>query len=121
MKGDGFIKIKINIRGIYKYNDKQPYVFIYDMNNNLVSSGYARCGVYYACLNECKRYKVIVKFLNSKVCSYIYTNRCEFDIYLNICIKQGNNRTVTFRLVDYFYNLPIAKGVLNFGQTSNYN
>ena len=120
MKGDGFINVKINIRGIYIYGSNQPYVYIYDMHNNLLSKGYAKCGVYYTYLNKYKRYKVVVTFLNKKVCSYICTDKCDFDIYLNICSQQrSNNRTVTFRFVDYFYNLPIAKGVLNFGQTSN--
>lgn len=122
MKGDGFINIKINIKGIYSVGRMQPYVSIYDMNGCLISEGYARCGVYSLCLNKCKRYKVVVKFLNKKVCQYIYTDRCNFNIYLNTCtLKRNNNRTITVRLLDYYYNLPISKGVLNFGQTSNNN
>lgn len=122
MKGDGFINIKINIRGIYNIGSNQPYVWIYDRNGCLVSKGYAKCGVYCACLKKCRKYKVVVKFLNKKVCQYICTDRCNFDIYLNTCsARRNNNRAITFRLLDYYYNLPISKGVLNFGQTSNNN
>lgn len=122
MKGDGFINIKINIRGIYNIGDIQPHISIYDMNGCLVSKGYSKCGTYCACLNKCKRYRVVVKFLNKKVCQYIYTDRCNFNIYLNTCsINRRNSRTIIVQLKDYYYNLPISKGVLNFGQTSNNN
>ena len=122
MKGDGFINIKINIKGIYNIGDIQPHISIYDMNGCLVSKGYSKCGTYCACLNKCKRYKVVVKFLNKKICQYIYADRCNYNIYLNTCaLKRNNNRTITVRLLDYYYNLPISKGVLNFGQTSNNN
>ena len=121
MKGDGFIKIKINIKGIYPYSIEQPKILIYDENGCLVEKGYAKCGVYYSCLQKCTRYKVVVIFCGKKVCSYICTDKCEFNIYLNICSlsRNQNSRTITFRLLDYYYNLPISKGVLNLGQTSN--
>ena len=116
MKGDGFIKIKINIRGIYKYGSNQPYVCIYDNNGCIISKGYSKCGTYYACLKRCSRYKVVVKFLNKKICTNIFTDKSCFDIFFNICsLQRRNSNTITFRLNDYYYNLPISKGVLNFG------
>lgn len=122
MKGDGFIKIKINIKGIYIYSDDQPYISVYDMNGCLISSGYADCGTYCVCLEKCERYKVIICYLNRKKIQYIFTDRCELYIFLNICsVQRPSSRTITFRLLDYYYNLPISKGVLNFGQTSNNN
>ena len=122
MKGDGFINIKIYIKGIYPYSDEQPYISIYDLSNCLVSSGYAKCGLYCTFLDKCTRYKVVVKFLNKKVCSYIYINKCDYYIYMNLSSSLNrNSRTITFRLYDYYYNLPISKGVLNFGQASNNN
>ena len=52
MKGDGFINIKINIKGIYNIGDIQPYISIYDMNGCLVSKGYSKCGTYCASINR---------------------------------------------------------------------
>lgn len=115
MKGDDFINIEINIKGIYKYGQKQPYICIYDMNGCLISKGYAKCGTYFVTLEKYTKYKVVVKFLNKKVCSYICTYKCHYDIYLNLCsVSRENRRNITFYLKDYYYNLPISKGVLNF-------
>lgn len=122
MKGDGFINIKINIKGIYNLGSNQPYLIIYDAYGNIVSKGYSKKGIYFACLNCNERYKIVASFLNKKICTYIFTDRCDFYIYFNMCsIRNTNRRTITVRLYDYYYNLPISKGVLNFGQTSNNN
>ena len=116
MKGDGFIKTIINIRGFYKYDNNQPYVEIFDMNGCKISSGYSNCGKYIVCLNKCCHYKVKVRYLCRTIVNTIYTDRCNFDIYFNITSQHRRPaRTITFRLNDYYYNLPISKGVLNFG------
>ena len=116
MKGDGFINININIRGIYKLSNPQPYVEIYDSNGCIISCGYTKCGLYKVCLNKCSFYKVKVIFIGKTICSNIYTNKCNFDVFFNIGSSSKNKfQTITFRLSDHYYNLPISKGVLNFG------
>jgi len=64
----------------------------------------------------------VVKYLGKIVCSYICVDKCDFNIFLNITCSRGTNpRIITVRLFDYYYNLPISKGVLKFGQASNNN
>ena len=104
------IKIKFKVLGL-GYNDFfQAYIKIFDTNNNLIYEGYTYNS--YLDINLCENtyYNVFVKVCSKSAFIPIYTNQDIFIFNLN----RSTNRTITFILRDYFYNLPIKRGEITF-------
>jgi len=110
LKGDGNIKIKIKFIGV-GYNDLyQANVKIYDSSNNIVYDGKTYNGILTLYLKKSKVYIVKATFKSQVICSPIYVLDDTTYIFSFIKNTIPTNRTVTFLLTDYYYNLPIEKG-----------
>ena len=109
MKGDGNININIKFLNVGYNNYYQVKVKIFDENNNIVFEGITYNGCIDICLIPYKKYIIKAKFLNEEInqCFYVYNHNYIF-YFSNIYRR----RTITFLLKDYYYNLPIEKGVI---------
>ncbi|MBO4600684.1 MAG: hypothetical protein J5634_00385 [Bacilli bacterium] len=123
MKGDGYINIRLNFKGILINKNNKVYINIYDKNNCLVCCKETSKPYLDVCLNKCSIYKIVICYHGYKIVRTIYINQCIFNIYFNYITNTSNRKSgpITFNLVDYNYNLPIERGILNFEQTSNNN
>ncbi len=108
MKGDGNIKIKIKILNLGLKNKYQAHVKIYD-DKNIIFDGYTYNGEIELCLDSCKVYRIEAYFMFERLNFLFYTNTNYFVFAFN---QPFNNNTITFSLIDYYYNLPIEKGEL---------
>ena len=107
------INVTLKFLGV-GYKDKyQANIKIYDSNNCLVFDGVSYNGK--VCVNLCPNcsYKVIAFFLGKYVSLSIYVGKQDYFI-INLC--SCYERTVTFWLLDYYYNLPIMKGEIILGK-----
>ena len=105
MKGVDSIGVKIIFNGV-GYNDKyQVKVKIYD-KDKIIYDGYSYNGVVNVFLKRNKGYRLYASFLDYRIWTSIYTNSNEYIFSLN------NRRTITLFLKDYYYNLPIERGVI---------
>ena len=112
MKGDGNIIIKLKFIGI-GYNDKyQANISIY-YDNKLIYDCITYNGILEVEVDRNNIYRIEAEFLNERINTSIIANRCEYVFIFNHILY--NRRTITFLLTDYYYNLPIEKGELNFG------
>ena len=105
MKGDGNIKIKIKFIGVGYNNFYQVDVAIYDKDMNKVFKGKTYNGELDVYLNKNEVYIMKANFNGQVLCSPLIILDGN---YIFSFVK--NNRTVTFLLTDYYYNLPIEKG-----------
>lgn len=108
MKGDGNINTEIKFIGVGYNNNYQVNVIIYDDCNNIVYEGLTYNGKVCVNLNKNTIYKIEATFINEKIVRYIYTNSCEYAFWFNH--STISNKTITFTLRDYYYNLPIERG-----------
>ena len=101
--------IRLKFLGLGINNNLQSLVKIYHKNKKIYE-GLTYNGEIYVNLKFNEVYEIEAIFFNEKISTYIYNNRCEYVFAFdhNILIE----RTITFLLKDYFYNLPIEKGEL---------
>ena len=107
MKGDGNIKI-LKFIGTGINNNYQVNVKIYS-GNNLIFEGITYNGKIKVNLCENKVYRIEARFLSELTIINLYVSRkCKYVFALQHSFI--SNRTITFVLVDYNYNLPIERG-----------
>jgi hypothetical protein len=108
-------KIIINVLGI-NYNISEAKIIIYDQNNCIVYKGCTRCGKLSICLKEKCVYKIKICYCGEVICKKFIISPYLCNYYFNfgcLCISNNNpSNNITFNLRDYYYNLPIEKGIL---------
>ena len=102
--------VKLKFYGL-GYNEYfQATICIYD-DNKLIYEGQTYNGLLCICLGQNKKYKIIATTLNEVLEKYLYIGNMDiYYFFFNRSII--SNRTVTFALKDYYYNLPIERGKL---------
>ena len=110
MKGDGDIKtLKFIGAG---YNNKYQVKVKIFFKNKKIFEGITYNGEIDADLIENNIYKIEAHFLNEVINTYLYvTKKCKYVFIFKHSIIDN---TVTISLVDFYYNLPIEKGVMTF-------
>lgn len=109
MKGDGSIKIKLKFIGVGYLNNYQVNVKVYS-KNGIIYDGYTYNGSLELNLKPNEIYRIEASFLSQRIITNIYTNQYEYVFIVNgITVSTP----IIFTLRDYYYNLPIEKGVLN--------
>ena len=107
---------------MYVDKNNKIYVDIFDKNNCLVCKTKTSKPCLDVFLKKNNIYTLIICYRGYKIRRVIYTNQNSINIYFNYLNNSASNsRPITFNLFDYYYNLPIERGVLNFGQASNNN
>ncbi len=94
----------------------QVKVNIYD-NNKLICSGTTKNGCICFCLVNNKAYIIEARLLGYYLCTSFYVNNNINNLYFNINCNYINNRIITFKLTDSFYNMPIESGELILWQS----
>ena len=107
------MKVMIKFMGT-GYNDKyQAKVKIYD-RKRVVFDGYSYNGIVKVCLKKNKVYRVEAMLFNQIIRTSIYIKDNKYVLWFrNAYISY---RAITLSLRDYFYNLPIEKGVIMLWQ-----
>ena len=107
------MKIKLKFIGLGYNNNYQAFVSIYDENNNLVFNDYTYDSFIVVNVIPNRGYRLVARFYNDIIQTGLYSNRCEYTYIFNHAIY---NRPITLSLRDYYYNLPIEKGVITLWQ-----
>ena len=117
MKGDDMKNIILKFIGTGYLNTNQAYVCIYDENNNYIYTDYTYNGKLKVCLKSKRIYRIIAKTKYGVLDKTFYVNGSDVYIFAfdYSYLKVSQQRLITFYLTDYYYNLPISKGELNFG------
>ena len=91
----------------------QAYVNIYD-GNKLIYSCYTINGRLSLILKVNRAYRIQARLLTSSLNTsfYVSNNTCELHFNFYSCLS----RNIIFTLRDYFYNLPIERGVITLWQ-----
>lgn len=103
-------EIMIRFNGLGYYNICQANIILYDNLNNIVYSGQTFNGKIKIKLRNNTLYRMVASIDNEIIDTYIYirnNNYC-FSFKRNII----EYSSITFILMDYYYNLPIERGEL---------
>lgn len=110
MKGGRMKEIKLKFIGLGYSNFYQAGVKIYN-NNILVYKGKTYNNELIICLNVNTLYKLVAISMDEVVETYFYVSSdYEYVFAFNRGTYKANNRSITFLLTDYYYNLPIERG-----------
>ena len=104
-------EINIKFYGLGFGNINQAYVTIYD-NNKKIFEGKTYNNKINVCLEKNKIYKINAKTDKETLKDYFYVGKENKYYFTFQNIIYTNNRSITFILQDYFYNLPIERGEL---------
>ena len=99
--------------GYKNYN--QADIRIYDNNDILICNKKTYNGKTNILLNKNKYYKIYAKLNNNKI--FLYYKIVNNKLIIPFCnnkIKQNN--VITLQLTDYYYNMPIEKGLITLWQ-----
>ncbi len=112
-------KVIINILGI-NYNICEPKVIIYDNNNCVIVNKYTCNGKLSVCLKSKCIYKIKICYFNNVLVRRLivspYINNYYFNFGYSYIPNSSNINNVTFNLKDFYYSLPIEKGIINLNE-----
>jgi len=112
-------EIILKFIGLGIYDMYQADIIIYDINNNIVKCTKTYNASTKVCLKKYCLYKVKATMKFAKLEKYIYiSNNDIYYLVFNHAYLNNNQKVITFYLKDYFYNLPIERGILNFVKAS---
>ena len=111
-------KVKLIFKGINPSKKHLLNITIYDeFKCKIIDKQLNSNTVYLELKNGCA-YCVYAKFCGKEIHHKILVNGCnEHFIYFNQ-LNLPSNRIITLSLNDYFYNLPIERGVLQIGKNN---
>ena len=107
------MSIKLRFIGLGKDNKYQAFVKIYDDDNNLIFDNYTYDGYIIVNVVPNRVYRLVATFFSNTIITGFYSNRCEYTYIFSHAIY---NRPITLSIEDYYYNLPIEKGVITLWQ-----
>ena len=103
--------IYFDLLGYKNYN--QADVIIYDECNNIIYNQKTYNGRITISLNKYNYYKLKAKISNDIIFAYFKPKE---KLYLSFNKECNCKNIVTFILTDYYYNMPIEKGLITLWQ-----